>query len=318
MIRRVTDNQVALYLEEHEPSLEHSVVSALDDSSDWVSPDLRHRVVEEALDRARRVEFGRRVEQSNLYKFAGALIAVVLLALGMSLYGPQHLRHGLAALLVPTVDAAEVNPYSIAIDPGDVTIPRNSDQTITAALSGFDAAEVSIFTRGESEQTFRRLSMLPGRESGFEVMLVAIPERTEYFVSSTGIRTPTYTIEVADLPYVDQLDLTYYYPQYTGLPARVVEDGGDVAALPGTVVEVRIVPTMDAPGGQLLLDSEQAGELNRQDDGTFVGRFTVGQNRFYSVELARDNGEMVPASPEYTIDVLRDRDPLDPVHRARS
>ena len=60
----------------------------------------------------------------------------------------------------------------------------------------------------------------------------AIAEPTEYFVSSTGIRTPTYKIDVADLPYVDQLDLTYHYPAYTGLPARTVEDGGDVVALP--------------------------------------------------------------------------------------
>ncbi|MGD2047094.1 MAG: hypothetical protein PVH96_12850, partial [Gemmatimonadota bacterium] len=310
-LRRVSNNQVALYLEEHEPSLEHSVVSALDESDGWASPDLRHRVVEVALDRAKRVEYGRRVEQSSLYKFAGALTVLVLLALGTSLFGPAHLRHGLAALLQPTVAPDAVNPYSIAVTPGDVTIPRNSDQTVTATLSGFDASDVSIFTKTESEQTFRRLSMLPAieGESGFEVMLVGVSERTDYFVSSTGLRTPTFTIDVADLPYVDQLDLTYYYPSYTGLPARVIEDGGDVAALPGTVVEVRIRPTMDAPAGQLLLDAAPEGELTRQDDGTFVTRFTVGDNLFYSIELARENGELVPASPEYTIDVLDDRAP---------
>jgi len=151
LLRKVTDTQVALYLEEHEPSLEHSVVSALDDSVADVSPDLTHRVVEIALERARDVQFGRRVEQSNLYRFAGALTVLALFALGTTLMGPQHLRNGLAALLRPTVDAAEVNPYSIAVTPGDVTIPRNSDQTVTATLSGFDATDVSIFTRTESD-----------------------------------------------------------------------------------------------------------------------------------------------------------------------
>ena len=110
LLKRVTDTQVALYLEEHEPSLEHSVVSALDEGQVSASPDLREKVFEVAAEKARRIEYGRRVEQGRLYKFAGALTALVVLALVTTLLGPTHLRHGLTALLVPTRDAAAVNP----------------------------------------------------------------------------------------------------------------------------------------------------------------------------------------------------------------
>ena len=198
LLRRVTNNQVALYLEENEPSLEHSVVSALDQGKD-ASPDLAQRVVQVALERTKKVAYGRRVEQSKLYRFAGALTGIVLLALSSALLGPEHLRHGLSALLLPAVDAAEVNPYAISVMPGDVTIPRNSDQIVEAKLAGFDAPEASIFMRSTSEQSFRRLSMLPGLEGGYEVMLVAVAEETEYFIESTGVRSATFTIEVADL-----------------------------------------------------------------------------------------------------------------------
>ena len=80
LLRKVTDAQVALYLEEHEPSLEHSVTSVLNEGSGMASPALSHRVTEIALEKARRVEYGRRVEQSGLYRFAGALSALVVLA----------------------------------------------------------------------------------------------------------------------------------------------------------------------------------------------------------------------------------------------
>jgi hypothetical protein len=276
LLRRVSNTQVALYLEEHEPTLEHSVVSALDEGSS-ASPELHSRVIEVAIEKARQVRNGRRVEQGRLYKFAGALTALVVLALSSTLLGPTHLRHGLAALLMPTRDAAAVSPYSIAVTPGDVTIPRNSDQLVTALLGGFAAADASIFTRSESEGGFSRLSMLPGIDGGFEALMLGVAEQTQYFVESSGVRSPTFTIEVADLPYVGQLDLTYHFPAYTGLPPRVVEAGGDVAALPGTVVELRIQPTMLAPSGQLVLDDAPAGELTLQDDGTFVTRFTVGR-----------------------------------------
>ncbi len=309
LLRRVTDERVALYLEEHEPALEHAVVSALDAGNASFSPDLGEQLVRSALDRARNVEYGRRVEQSALYRFGGALTAVAVFGVAFALMGSSHLRHGLTALLFPTTDATSVNPYSIGVLPGDTTISRGSDQMVTATLQGFDVGDVSVFTRSGSAETFQRLSMLPDQANGFEVMLLAVNDRTEYFVESAGIRSSTFSIDVADLPYVDRLDLTYYFPRYTGLDARTQGDGGDIAALSGTLVEVRIHPTMATPAGQLLMDGEPVGDLAVETDGTLLASFTVAERGFYSIELARDNGEMVPASPEYTIDVLEDREP---------
>ncbi len=310
LLRKVTDAQVALYLEEHEPSLEYAITSVLDEGSRTASPDLTRRVSEIALERARSVQYGRRVEQSGLYRFGGALTAIVVLALSATLLGPEHLRYGLGALLRPATDAADVNPYSVAVQPGDVTIARGTDQMVTAALGGFESADASIFMKGESEQSFQRLSMLRAIEGGFEVLLLSVNEPTEYFVEATGIRSPTFSIDVADLPYVDRIDLTYNFPGYTGLQPRTVEDGGDVAALRGTVVELAIEPTMITPGGVLLIDGEPAGDLTLRDDGTLTARFTVGDASFYAIELARvDNEELVPASPEYRIDVLTDLEP---------
>ncbi|MGB1842279.1 MAG: hypothetical protein ACPHWZ_14300, partial [Longimicrobiales bacterium] len=310
LLRKVTDTQVALYLEEHEPTLDNAVTSVLDEGSGSASPALTDRVTEIALEKARRVNYGRRIERGGLYRFGGALTALVVLALFTTLLGPAHLRLGLSALLFPTTAADAVNPYSVGVIPGDVTIARGSDQMVTATLGGFEAAEASIFTKGQSDQSFQRLSMLNDLDGGFEVLLLGVNEPTEYFVESTGVRSGTFTIDVADLPYVDQLDLTYYFPNYTGLQPRVIEAGGDVAALPGTVVELRIQPTMLTGAGQLLLDGAPASDLTVDPDGTLIGRFTVGDPSFYSVELARaDNGQMVPASPEYRIDVLSDMDP---------
>ncbi|HSM61668.1 MAG TPA: DUF4175 family protein [Longimicrobiales bacterium] len=308
LVRGVTEQQVALYLEEHEPSLDHVVVSAME-QPDGAPSGLTRRLVDTALRRASEIEFGRRVERTGLYRFGGALTALAVVSLALALLGPAHLRFGLSALLLPTRDADTVNPYAISVAPGDVTIARGTDQLVTATLAGFEAGEASVFTRSDPDGSFQRLSMPQAEDGTFEALLLGIGERTEYFVESTGIRSPTYTIDVADLPYVDRLDLTYRFPSYTGLPPRTVENGGDVAALAGTVVEVRVTPTIPAPGGRLLLDGGSADELAVEQDGTLVGTFTVTEEGFYAVELARDDGELVAASPEYTIDVLADQPP---------
>src|SRR5690606_33968328 len=122
---------------------------------------------------------------------------------------------------------------------------------------------------------FRRLSMLPDDEGDFEAMLLAVDRETRYFVEASGVRSPTFTIEVAELPYVEGIELTYHFPSYTGLEPRVVPGGGDVAALPGTVVELRISSTIATSGGRLLIDGAPVGDLDTNEDGTLTTRFTV-------------------------------------------
>jgi hypothetical protein len=310
LLRPVTDSQVALYLEEHEPSLEHAVVSALEASrASGFSPALTGRVLEHALERAEAVENGRRIEQTAFYRFGGALTGVVVAGLLMALLGPTSLRHGMSALLVPTRDAAEVNPYAIVVTPGNTAIARGADLMVGAALRGFETGEVSIFTSAGDEPGFRRLSMLPDVDGNFEVMLLAVDRETRYFVEASGVRSPTFTVEVAELPYVQGIDLTYHFPSYTGLEPRFVPGGGDVAALPGTVVELSISSTIATPGGRLLIDGSPVGDLETAEDGTLTTRFTVEQAGLYSIELARNNGALIPASPEYAIDVLTDMEP---------
>src|SRR5207342_3052177 len=81
-----------------------------------------------------------------------------------------------------------------------------------------------------------------------------------YFVEAAGVRSPTYKLKVVDLPYVQRLELEYHFPAYTGLAPQKVEDGGDIAVLKGTEVKVRAVPTMSAPGGQIVLgDKDRSG-----------------------------------------------------------
>ena len=310
LARRVSDEQAALYLEENEPSLEASVLAALETQagSNQASEALERKLVENALERAADVDFGGQIEQKGLYRASGALAAMALGSLALLLLGPSQLRNGAAALLLPTRDTGTVNPYSISVSPGDVTIARGSDQLVTAELQGFETEDVQIFFRGESSDAFDQLSMLMDGSEGFSLLLLSLDENTEYFVESSGIRSATHRIDVADLPYVEHLELEYRFPAYSGLASRTVEFGGDIAALHGTVVRLRVFPTMLTPGGQLLIDGV-AVELTDEGDGTWTASLTVEREGYYEVALARTGGELVPASPQYTIDVLTDQPP---------
>ena len=308
----ISEERVALYLEEHEPSLEAHLLAAVEAERDGdrYPPDLVRGIVHAAVERARAVDDGRRVDQQRLYRSGGVLAAVAVASTVFLLFLPTGVRHGLSALLRPTAGVADVNPYSITVTPGDVIVARGSDQLIVAELAGFNAANATLFTRQRKGESFQRLTMFSGATAGsFELMLLNLTDGADYFVEADGTRSPVFRLDVADLPYVDRLEQALRFPAYTGLADRVIEDGGDVAAIIGTVVTLRIHPTIPSATGMLVVEGRPAVALTPVGDSMLAAAFTVAADGFYRIELAAPDGRLVEASPRYTIDALEDQPP---------
>ena len=316
--RRVSDEQVALYLEEHEPSLQATVLSAVEESKKderaagaQHSPELVRRLIESAVAKVREIDMGRTVEQSQLRQSSGFLILAGVVAVLLFLFGPAYLRYGVSALLTPMGGVEAASPYHIEVTPGDMTVARGSDQTVTARLIGFESSEADLFMRANENTLFERLPFVPVDDNTdlFEVLLFDLQESARYFVESIGVQSSTFTLEVIDLPYVERLELEYYFPAYTGLEPRVIQDGGDIAVLEGTEVRLRVITTMGTGGGQFVLDEEDRSALVLQGDGTLTASFVVEKEGFYRIDLQALDGRLVTASPQYTIDVLTDQPP---------
>ena len=243
----------------------------------------------------------------HLATLAG-VAAVAMLLIGL---GPAFLRQGLSALLIISRSAEAASPYKIDVTPGNARVPRGADQTVKAKLQGFTAPDATLMVRLDPAGQFERVPLVPaaGDTAAFEGMLFHVEKTADYFVESNGVRSTTFKMEVVELPTVDHLVLEYRFPTYTGLEPRTVDPGGDVAAIKGTEVRLKITPTMATPGGRVLLNENDSAPLTREADGTLVGNFTVDTQGFYKIELEGPRAEKVNASPQYTIDVLTDQGP---------
>lgn len=311
-LRKVTQEQVALYLEEHEPSLQAAMLGALEAErapEGLLSPGLKARLLERAVERARGVDFGRGIDRKGLWRSTGFLSLASVAGLLFLLLGPDQVRHGVTALAVPTAGADAVSPYTIGVVPGDTTVPRGADQTIVAELKGFTSERVSLFYRLQGEEAYQRFSMLPADSGRFEFFLMNLESTLEYFVEADGVRSRVHTLEVAELPYVLRMTHTYFFPEYTGLASRVVEEAGGIAALEGTRVEIAVVPTLPTPGGRIVTTEGVAAELSVGPDGLLRGELVVARDGSYRIELVRADGALVRASPDFAIDVLSDLPP---------
>ena len=176
--RKVTDEQVALYLEECEPSLETAILSALEaeKNSPDHSPALARRLVEQAIERCQVIEQGRRLEAQPLRRYASVIAGTVVAALLLLVLGPAYLRQGASALLRISGSLVEASPYQIDVKPGSIVVPRGSDQLITAKLQGFNAERAELMIRKAVNAPFERVPMVFNQDTkSFDGMLFDLP-----------------------------------------------------------------------------------------------------------------------------------------------
>lgn len=316
LTRRVTVEQIALYLEEHEPDLQGQVSAAVefggpdaDLEGAHLSPQLVHRLVEQAVESCVAVGGGRRVEHRGLARVSGALTGVTLAAVAVLLLQPGFVYHGAPFLLTPWSGTA-TNPFAIEVAPGDVDLPRGADLRVRATLRNFDADAVTLLIRRGDGGEWERWPMVAEDGSGtHEFLVFAVDEEIEYLVEAGGVRSSVHRVTVRDLPYVDRIDLEYRYPTYTGLDPRREVNAGDIAAVAGTRVLLSVVPTLPVTAGALVVSERDTLPLAVVTDSLLLGEITVDTTGSYRVTLRSVGGDDVAASPDYFIDVIDDLPP---------
>jgi hypothetical protein len=236
----------------------------------------------------------------------GAALAVLV---GLLVAGPAYWGFGSRHLLL----GMELPRYAvpvrrIAVTPGNATVRRNSDLAIRATVEGFHPREVSVFVRFADRQDWERAPMQPAtdEESRFEFRLYAVRGPLQYYVDAEGTRSGEHSVTVVDLPRIERVQLTYEYPQWTGLSPKMDDASRDIRAVEGTNVKVEVVSDAPLESPALIVDGN-SGELvqqGRSSTGAIVvtkpGRYQIG---------ARVANEFVALSDEYLIEVVPDEKP---------
>jgi len=213
---------------------------------------------------------------------------------------------GYGAALLWTGEQKNVAPlYSISVNPGNVTVRRNSDQLVTAHVVGLHPEKVQIFAHYQSANNWEPVTMqlqpgLGDADTGYQFMLAALPEDVDYYVSAGPLTSQHYTVHVVDLPSVKKMQVRYQYPRWTGIKPVMQEQGGDLRAIEGT--DARIEVEMDKPlaDGRLALDDNQTITLSSGGQNKYSGTIHMSKDGSYHI-AAMDHGQPVRLSEDYFI-----------------
>src|SRR5829696_2897054 len=315
LLKRISDARLARLIEEHSPGTEDRLTTAVEYAHEAqesrISPAIVNRLYQDANNTSAMLDVGNVIRRSRLMLYGGAALASLLIFAGVLKWGPREISEGVTQLVTPTTLAASKNALSIKVKPGTARVPKGSDQDIIATLVNFDSQQVYLFTRPlGSKEDYQEVMMEPAKaKSDFRIGIFNLGGSLEYFVESNNVRSEVFKLNVVDLPFVKQLDLSLNFPAFTNLPVKAVEDGGDIAALKGTVATITAKLSGKVRAARIVFSDGKKTEMQLQGSD-FVGQLTVSADTSYYIELESVDGEAYRGSNEYDVSVLADQPPV--------
>ena len=313
LLKRITDARIARLIEEHTPGTDDRLVAAIEYSPETatnISPAIINRLHADANHASANVNLRNVIRRSRLLTYASAALASLLVFAGVLKWGPKEISEGVTQLVTPTTFASSANAMRIKVKPGTARVPKGSDQDVVATLVNFDSQVVTIYARPlGSKADWQGQTMEPAKaRTDFRYSIFNIQDSMEYFVESNTIRSDVYKLNVVDLPFVKQLDLSLTFPSFTHLPTKLIEDGGDIAALKGSVASITAHLSGKVRAARIVFPDGKKTEM-RSQGATFVGELTVNSDTSYFIELVSTDGETYRGSNEYDVTILEDQPP---------
>ena len=232
---------------------------------------------------------------------------------------PGEWRAGMQHLWFGWYQSDILPDRSIAITPGDTKIRLGDSLVVNANAQGFDTdlAQLHIkrLTVNSAQETvsnatddWQVVEMNRQPDGGFDFTLYGVSDPLEYYVTSAFTKSERYNVEVVIPPKVENIELSYQFPDWTNREPVTVAKGDNIAAVEGTLVSLLIKTDKPLTHGELILN-ESASDLQLSSELHYAGSITVGnENGKYQIaELLGDDRIML--TDEYTITVTDDVEP---------
>jgi hypothetical protein len=248
-------------------------------------------------------------ESNYLYGALGAAALSVGILVWLIAAGPGYWGYGASLFWTGSGNPGKRPLYDLAVEPGDKTIRRKSDQLISAQLLGFSAHQVILHARYGQATKWDTASMQPGSEgSAYQFKFVGLADPVEYYVQADGTESKHFKISVRDLPGVKRVKVALRFPAELRLKDVVQDPGGDIRAVEGTQAQISVLTDKPLDRGLLIFEDGSRVPLTKSEGNWLSAQMPIHKDGSYHV-AALDNNETIRISDDYFIESGKDEPP---------
>ncbi len=306
------EQRIAHYVDEHTPQLEQRLITSMEFDEKQPSGDslaLVGRLWEDTLAQLRILDTDR---VSSIRSAWPAAVAAILVVAGLFLAIRSSNEFSLAAMrvIMPWMQPQATATLSVGLTvaPGTIKIQRGTDVMLIARVANADPKQVTVYLQTDSVD-WNPVPMTPeGGENTYAYFLPAVEKDVSYYVDIGVKRSVQHRISVFDLPRVEQIDVDYVYPDYTGLKNKTVKGDGDVIAPQGT--QVTLHAEFSKTVEKAAIHFGDGTRLDLAANGAAAsGSFTVTKDTTYTIEVVDAEQMENEDAYEYFVRSLPDAPP---------
>ncbi len=307
---RMNRRKAAQEVEHLHPGFDQRLLTFTERSKQNAADPFLSLIAEDALVIARDAEPEKIIAGGRLIRFGSLAAAAAGLLLWLVFWGPGVMGYGTSLLWGSYANSAAAKPfYSIAVQPGNKTIRRKSDQALTAQLSGFSASKASVWVQYASTSKWEEAPMAPQPGgAGFDFLFIGVQEDLQYYVEASGVKSGVFKLHAIDLPAVKNISVTFRYPAWTGMAPVTEDPGGDLRAAEGTVAKLVITTDKPLHDAQIVFEQGKPIDLVADGENRLTASVPIEKDGTYHIAVM-DHGESVRLTDDYFIEARRPGDP---------
>jgi len=196
---------------------------------------------------------------------------------------------------------------SFTVEPGNVVVQPGENQIIWVTSPDTHATRHIFWEQnGIAQRAVMSASSTP--EVAFHTFQ-SLQDHVRYQVRVGTSASAWFEIKVSRPPAIESIQLEYEYPAYLGMTPKVVPFGGDIAAVEGTHVTVRVETNKVLAAATFVRNGGEEVPLVPVGETLWETELTLDSSGTYYIALLDEAGERNPVPEEFDIDVQPDNPP---------
>lgn len=284
-----------------------NVLEIYSNNSEAYSSELINAAVNRIYNKISNLDFRKSVDfSSSIKKLRIGLTAILISALTIILipgFSSSAIR-----LINYNVDFTPAQKFYFHVLPGNKEVTKGDSLTLIITTSGLAPSNVSLFIKSIEQAMYNEIKLEANKSGEYLHKIEDVRSSFEYYAYAEGIKSEDYKITVINRPVISQLDLTINPPAYSRLPIVSQRDNGNISALAGSKVSIKIVSSRDLSTAEINFSDSSKSNMTMNKNIAWY-EFTVRNSISYFINI-KDNLGITGINPiTYTIEKLDDRYP---------
>ncbi|MEW6194980.1 MAG: DUF4175 family protein [Bacteroidota bacterium] len=298
--------KIGLYFPEIKDELANAI-QLMEDKSTLQSGQLIEAAFSRIYKKAANQNFNSVVNFDQTKKLFRISLSALLITFLLITFIPT-LNSAAYRLLKFSYDFTPPAKFRFLVLPGSIEATKGDNIRIKVQVLGKQQTEIFLLTKSVEETDYTIHPLRADSAGIFNFEIPSIKNSMIYYASHEGVVSNQYEINVINRPIITYLEAQITQPAYTGLPTVIQKDNGNITALPGSRVNIKIGSSRELKSASINFSDSTEVKMESANLSA-VTSFKINKNAGYQILLEDEKGNSNINPVTYTINTLIDESP---------